>query len=77
MTLENITIPTPAPYDSDDPLQQTENLCYVILQVLQKIQTAQLDIDVVDAIKALSFNGQEVDFGTFRVRFDGKTASIG
>jgi hypothetical protein len=35
-----------------------------------------IDPDLIAAVQDLKFNGQEIDFGTFRLRFDGKTASI-
>lgn len=78
MTLANITIPTPEPYNSDDPLKQHENLCYAILQLLQELQTNNIDIDIVKALRDLQFNGLTVDVpNLLQLRYDGKTASIG
>lgn len=86
--LTAITIPTPAPYNDDAPFQQLENLAYVLLQIIQAGKTANENVslnlslscdltELIAAIQDLRFNGQEIDFGTFRIRFDGKTASIG
>jgi hypothetical protein len=48
MTLSGVTFPTPAPYDSKDPNKQRENLCYVLLQVLQSFQSAGFKFGDVD-----------------------------
>ena len=32
--LSTVTVPTPAPYDADDPLKNLGDLAYVILQIL-------------------------------------------
>lgn len=74
--LTGITIPTPTPYSATDPQQQRENLCYVLLQVLQKFQAAETDVDVVTALKDLQFENITFTFGNLKVVFDGKTASL-
>ena len=73
MTLTDITIPTPAAYDSADPHKQRENLCYVFLQLLTKMQTAGTDIDLVGAVSALQFNGESLDFGDVRLTLSNRS----
>jgi pyruvate/oxaloacetate carboxyltransferase len=48
MTLSGVTIPTPAPYDAKDSTKQLENLCYVLLQVVQVVQGAGFKFGDVD-----------------------------
>lgn len=65
ISLENITIPTPAAYDSADPTKQSENFFYVLNQILATAKTAEEPITVntaplVQAVKDLMFNGFEL-----------------
>jgi hypothetical protein len=48
LTLSGVAFPTPAPYDSKDPTKQLENLCYVLLQVLQAVQGAGFKFGDID-----------------------------
>jgi hypothetical protein len=48
MTLSGVTFPTPAPYDEKDPTKQLENLCYVMIQVLQSFQSAGFKFGDID-----------------------------
>ena len=53
--LSTITIPTPEPYQKNEPDQQRENLAFVVLQVIETIkqQNPIFDVDIVQAIKDL------------------------
>lgn len=44
--LSLVTFPTPQPYDANDPHQQRENWCYVLLQIMS-IAKATGDIDPI------------------------------
>jgi len=48
VTLGGVTIPTPAPYDDKKPTKQLENLCYVLLQVVQSVQSAGFKFGDID-----------------------------
>lgn len=76
LTLTDITIPTPAPYDADEPLKQLENLCYVVLQVLQKFQAAETDVDAVTAIKDLQYSGLVAKFGNVEFWLHSKAGGL-
>lgn len=39
--LTQVTVPTPQPYDANDPTRQVENLCYVALQLLALAKDAE------------------------------------
>ena len=45
LDLSTITIPTPEAFDEDNPTQEMENLCYVILQVLAKAKSQGIVFD--------------------------------
>jgi hypothetical protein len=74
--LDTIDIPTPTPYDRDDPLKQTENLSYVLLQILAAAKTAAIDLDIIDAVKSLQFNQINIDLGDVKITMTGKSTEI-
>jgi hypothetical protein len=88
-SLQNITIPTPEPYDDKDPTRQQENYYYVYLQLLQAAKTAgeqvsfnpstALSVDLSDltaAVQSLAFNNEEFRLGALTIRFCGKVVTI-
>lgn len=68
LTLDNVTLPLPEPYDSAQPAQQRENLCYVLLQILQGLKAAQSTVDIGEAIRALAYNWAELEVGDVAIR---------
>lgn len=73
--LTTITIPTPEPYQKQDPTRNQENLAYVQMQIYAALKAAgetvsmnpstALTVDLTDliqAVKDLQFNGEEISF---------------
>jgi hypothetical protein len=71
-----LTIPTPQPFERSAPSQQQENFFYVLNQILGQLkannetkelnptatQTVNVDLaDLTQAVKDLAFNGQMLD----------------
>lgn len=88
MTFENITIPTPEPYDEKDAARQRENFFFVVNQILTQAKAEGLTVSALlsqgtvleelrDAVKDLQFNSMTIDFGPFQLQFDGRTFSLG
>lgn len=81
ISLETTTIPTPQPYDAAAPHQQVENLCYVLLQILDqaKANGESLSLSVTEltaAVQSLAFNNQEVQLGALTLRSCGKSLTL-
>ena len=56
--LSTVTVPTPAPYDADDPLKNLGDLAYVILQILTVAKAADVKLggsgDLMETIESMS-----------------------
>ena len=56
--LSTVTVPTPAPYDADDPLKNLGDLAYVILQILTVAKAADVKLggsgDLMETIEDFS-----------------------
>lgn len=83
ISLADITIPTPAAYDSSDPAKQRENLCYVALQILAAAKSAEEPISInVDALQSavedLTFSGERIEIPALGIMLQklGKTIAI-
>lgn len=70
-----ITVPTPAAYDSANPHQQRENLCYVLLQILAQC-SGTMDIDLAEQIGGLAVTGETFEMPGFKVKRSGRVISI-
>ena len=76
INLSEVTIPTPAAYDSEDPFKQQENLAYVKLQILTLLKTAGGKVadsnDLVEAVNALQNNEQKIDLQGQRITWSSR-----
>ena len=101
ITFSTLTIPTPQPYDNKNSSRNLEDMCYVILQILQQAKTAGVVIsdqglaaittaignlslsvppadfeELTQAVQDLRFNSITLDFGRFRMFYDGKNVEF-
>lgn len=80
----DLTIPTPAAYDPENPTKQQENLAYVQLQIyalkqaagFQETESAGTDPALLDAIRALAFQDTAIELGDVTIRFMRNTLLI-
>jgi len=68
--LSQLTIPTPEPYQKNEPTKQLENVCYVLLQMLVIGKTSGMILDdqrlpaIKTAIQNLSLTVNPADLTT-------------
>ena len=72
-----VVTPTPEPFDKTQPEKQRENMAFVMMQVIDQFiqQQGTLDIDIVEAIKALQFNHAVVRWGDLEITLSNQSYS--
>lgn len=67
LDISPISIPTPEPYDDQNPERQRENLAFVALQIIQLLHAQQpvlsVGDDLVQAVRDLQFSTAHIKIG--------------